>query len=366
MRIDTTEFSYIRKQYERKNMSKEFFWPETFCVVGDDIWFVYGKVCSLCKYSIKDNICEVIGALPVDNLTRECLFDTMIYNNDILFIIPCWADNIIIYNIKTKKTIVKELPGERNVKFNGAYLVNNNIICIPSVYPYIVSVDIRSYEVTFKCSIKKAMENEKIDYFNDSVMIDENTVIMVSPQCSCLFYYKIRDNVFEIKDIGIQAQGYNFIIKIYNKIVLCDDKGKKIYVYNLETEKVEKQYWPEGKELVALIAAGDNRVIIDDYNSSWMGMFDENLSLKMLSSVEVIHSRKLYGTYLVGKSTLYDENIIYFNNCDMSFNWVKEDKIERRLKIVIEDENREKISSYLKKMNIVRESYICTLKDFIK
>lgn len=346
-------------------MDKVFFWPSAFCVVDDDIWFVYGKICILCRYSIKKNECKVVGLLPENNLMQESLFDNLIYVDGRLFIIPCWGNNIVVYNIKENKFEIEELPKEQGLKFNNAFLLNNEVLCIPSMYSQIVSMDIHRYKISMKYDMKKIMEKEKIEYFNDSVMIDDNTVIMISPQSPMLFCYKIKENIIEKKDPEIPAQGYSFIVNLKNKLVLCDDKGKKIFIYDLESKRVEKQYWPEKRNLLALMAVNENRVIIDDYDSSWMGIYDEKLSIKGQNSVDKIENRKYYYTYLVGKSTRKGENAIYFNNCDMSFNWIENDQIVKSIKIYIDDESRKKISGYMKKMNIVNESYFCRLTDFI-
>lgn len=219
-------------------MNTEWFWPAAFCVDGDDIWFVYGAVCVLCKYSLALDKCYVIGEIPTNNTLQEGLFVKILKVGEKIFLIPCWAENIIVYDIKKNnfESIYLEGNGGK-LKFWEAYQVRDKIICIPGSYSQIVIVNATDLNIEKKHDISKVIQKDKIDYFNASVLIDDDEILMVSPQSSRIYVYDIEKDMFDRYEIDTNAEGFNFLVYLKDKAILCDDKRKGIYLYNLKTKK---------------------------------------------------------------------------------------------------------------------------------
>lgn len=348
---------------EESNIER-FFWASTFCMDEDNIWFIYGKVCVLCKYSLKDGKCHIIGKLPETNLTRESLFQKMILVNKKIFIIPCWAEKIVIYDIAKDEFVTLELDFCAGIKFNNAFYINDTIICCPSSYSSIISIDINTYQIRNMCKVKDHLIDKSIKFFNDSALVDHSRIVLVSPQSNRLYVYDYEKNKIDNTIVIEEAKGFNFVAKLGNKIVLCDDNNQQIYVYNFETRKIEKSGWPDDKKLVALIEIEGNRVGIDDYDSSWFGIYDEKLSLKMQDYSPMIPDREYYYSYLVGGAEKDRGETIYFNNCDASFNWLHDDEFLRKIRINISQENELAIRNIIKEQNKKIENCFCSLKDF--
>lgn len=346
-------------------MNTEWFWPATFCVDGDDIWFVYGKVCMLCKYSILDDKCQVVDEIPVNNPFQEGTFTKIIKVKEKLFFIPCWAENIIVYDTK-KNMFTKILSENRNImKFCMAYQVNNEIICIPSSYSEIVVIDTDKLNIIKRYDVSKEVQANNIKYFNSATLIDEKQVLMVSPQSSKIFVYNIERNKFENYEVDIDAVGFSYVIQLEDRMVLCDNASQKIYLYNLKMNKVESCYWPNNGKIVALYEMTENRFMIDDSETSWFGVIDKDFTVKMEGNVCDINDRDNYCRYLNGIGEKSRDEYIYFNNSDISFNWIKNDKIQRKRKINIGEEERLQIGKCVKKINLIKESFLYNLNDYI-
>ena len=128
---------------------------------------------------------------------------------------------------------------------------------------------------------------------------------------------------------------------------------------------IEKSGWPDDKKLVALIEIEGNRVGIDDYDSSWFGIYDEKLSLKMQDYFPIIPDREYYYSYLVGGAEKDRGETIYFNNCDTSFNWLHEDEVIQKIRLSISQENELVIRNNIREKNKKMENIFCSLKDFV-
>ena len=320
----------------------------------------------LCKYSLLSKECKVIGEIPVKNRMQEVLFIKMLKKDNHIFMIPSWADNIIIYDIKKDEFQILPLKKENKIKFCEAFMINDRLVCVPCTSNEIIIINTKDISIENKCDLSKLMISEKIEYFNDASLIDDNLIIMVSPQSAYIYEYNVKENSIKTCDIGSDAIGYSFIAKLKDRVALCDDKRKKILLYNINIGKIEGEYWPSNKKMLALHEMFGDRFMIDDYDSSWIGVVDENFIIRMEDKSALIQNRSNYYSYLNGINEKCGETNIYFDNCDASFNWISNDKIEKKIRIYIDEASRIRISKSILKEKIINESLICSLGDYLE
>ena len=78
-------------------------WPCAFCVDGDDIWFVHGKINALMHYNMRENHTYIVGTVPEEKMFREMLYSAVYKWNEKIYLIPCFARKLMVYNIKENK-----------------------------------------------------------------------------------------------------------------------------------------------------------------------------------------------------------------------------------------------------------------------
>lgn len=345
-----------------------YYWTLAFCIDNDTIWFIYGKQCILCKYIISKRVSKIIGAIPVNNPAQENLFQKLILADNKLFMIPCWANEIIVYDLEKEEFKIIKIRPFKGLKFCGAYVYKNKLICIPAAYEYVISIDIRDMNINYECSVKRIKEEEHIDYFNITDTLEKQKVILCSPQSDKIYIYDIEKQTLIGKTVCTEKNGksFEYVVCIDEQIVLCDNKNHEIITYNYSTKQVENIFWPSGKKTVAVLRLG-REIVIDDYGTSWVGIFDKDFELLTEIRNEIVKDRKYYYSYLIGSCESDESQNIYFNNCDMSFNWVKDGKIKKKLRLLISEEDRKYIKEnlYICKNVVDIENYFYRLDDFL-
>ena len=349
--------------------NKIYYWTSAFCVDNDTIWFVYGKLCILCKYTISTHVNKIIGAIPVDNPMQENLFQKLILANNKLFMIPCWANEIVVYDLEADRfDIIKIKPG-KGLKFSGAYVYKNKIICMPASYEYVVGIDIRDMKINYECNVKRIKEEEHIDYFNITDILGKQKIILCSPQSDKIGVYDTEKQTLIVENVCTDKNGksFEYVVCIDEQIVLCDNKKHEIITYNYRTKQVENIFWPFGKKTVAVLRAG-GEIVVDDYETAWAGIFNKNFELLTAIKNEIAKNRKYYYSYLIGSCESDGRQNIYFNNCDMTFNWLQDGKVKKKVRLLVSEEDRKYIKDkiYIFKSNLNIENYFYRLSDFLE
>lgn len=345
-----------------------YYWTSAFCINDDEIWFIYGKLCLLCKYTISTKVNKIIGVVPVDDPMKENLFQKVILAENKLFLIPCWANDIVVYDLKKNKFEIIKIKPQRGLKFSGAYVFKDKIVCLPASYEYVVGINIYDLTVNYEYSVKKIKQQDYIDYFNSTDKLEEQKIVLCSPQTDKIYCYDIERQILESKKIYKEKSGnkFEFILCIDNQIVLCDNKKHKILIYNYETKQLENIFWPVRKNLVAVFRL-DDKIIIDDYETSWVGIYNKKFELLAEVKDSITQNRKYYYSYLVGSCESNCGENIYFNNCDMSFNWICNGLPEEKVRLLLSETDREYIKKNLFMCeNIKKENYYYRLNDYLE
>lgn len=352
-----------------KNEKNIYYWTSAFCIDDDTIWFIYGKRCILCKYTISIDENQIIGVIPVANPTQENLFQKIILAQNKLFIIPCWANDIVVYDLTTDRFNIIKIKPCSGLKFSGAYVYKNKIVCIPASYEYVVSIDILDMKINYEYNVKRIKEEEHIDYFNITDILGKQKVILCSPQSDKIYIYDMEKQTLVGENVCTEKNGksFEYVVCIDEQIVLCDNKKHEIITYNYRTKREEYIFWPLGKKTVAVLRVG-SEIVIDDYETSWVGIFNKNFELLTEIKNEIVKNRKYYYSYLIGNCESDDRQNIYFNNCDMSFNWVQDGKIKKKVRLQMSEEDRKYIKEnlYITKNDINIENYFYRLNDFLE
>lgn len=348
-------------------MKKIYFWPSTFCIHADDIWFVYGHFAVLCKYSISNKQVTVVGKIPVNDMHQESLFLKIIYLEDKLFLIPCWANEIIVYDISDDTFETIGVATTEGLKFTDAYIYDGRIICIPYSYQAIVSINPEKLELSLEYSLKECFEKNNISYFNDSEMLDDKTVIMVSPSTNGVWLYSVEHRVLSCVYVGDGDDKYSSVAIAGQYIILCSNLSRKIYKYDLINRKIQATWWPSGRKAVKIMTYSDDAFVVDDIDSSWMGIYNVDFDELTCIVSETIKERENYCTFLVGIMEANKEIKIYFDNADATFLFFNEDFTYEQLSIKIDEEHKKLMQNIQYSLDAsVRECEMFSLESFLE
>lgn len=353
-----------------KEGNKLYYWTSTFCIDNDAIWFIYGKLCVLYKYTISTKENKIIGVVPVDNPMQENLFQKIILIKNKLFLIPCWANDIVTYDLTTDRFDTIKIKLCSGLKFSGAYVYKNKIICMPASYEYVVGINIYDLTIDYEYNVEKIKEQEHIEYFNLTDRLDNRKIALCSPQSGKIYIYDIEKRILKSESMCKGERGNEFILCIGGQmIVLCNNRNHQIVMYNYGTKQIENIFWPNGKKQVAIFRL-DDKIVIDDYETSWVGIYNKEFKLLTEAEDNIVKNRKYYYSYLVGSCESGCGQNIYFNNCDMSFNWFQNGLFKEKVHLPISerDKNYIKENLYLRDSvnNAEVENYFYRLSDFLE
>lgn len=345
-------------------MSKKFFWPSAFCVDGKNIWFVYGKVPVICLYNMEEKRVQIMAGIPVDNIFKESLYIKIIKKGKKLYLIPCWANAVYVYDI-SKNTFKKILVSSGSgMLFVNAFLIGDEVICVPGAYRGIICIDTCSDMVELKCEISNIMEEKGIIYFNSADCCD-GKILLASPQ-SCMGYvYDIQENSFYEMKICEKKCGYNSVV-IQNHLSFWNSlEDRCIRILDADFSYLGELNWPDDSRGGYLYPWGNDKVLLDGYSGAMGWIYTANDIFGMYQS-ERLQDRDGYYTYCEG---IYDRtNQMYFDNCAVAFFDLKkncyfrieisEEQINILKKIVAE--------AVSKKSDLILESYLYNLTNYLE
>ena len=128
-------------------------WPSAFYVDGDDIWFVHGKMSLLMKYCMKTQSLDEVELIPEDCFFQESLYRAIYKDKDRIYLIPCWARKIVIFDIEKKAFTSIQLDEIEKYKdvtlFCKCIKINNSLYCIPDSYRSIVKIELQSQKIAY-------------------------------------------------------------------------------------------------------------------------------------------------------------------------------------------------------------------------
>ena len=195
-------------------------WPCAFCVDGDDIWFVHGKINALMHYNMRENHTYIVGTVPEEKMFREMLYSAVYKWNEKIYLIPCFARKLMVYNIKENKfteILIQNIEkySEKGL-FERAYAKGKYLYCIPFLYEAIIKINMESEEIEYTVIGKMG------DIYITDVAKIENNIAAINVHNNQLLFYNMDTSVLEIKKLDEDRK----------KIVAIASMGDSLYLFN--------------------------------------------------------------------------------------------------------------------------------------
>lgn len=356
----------VQVHSENCNTENLKFWPSAFCVVDDDIWFVYGHICLLCKYNLKTHQTEIISQIPVKDIYRECLFLNINFYNNKLYLIPAWADSFVVYDIDNKDFSEIELPQKiEGLKFEKTYVVNDRIYCIPYSYPAIVEINPDNQKITDIFNLHSIMKSHNITMYHASVMVDKNTVAMVGLDTNHILMYNIKDKCNTIINVGSENNKYNYIAYIDDILYLSDNYSNQVVCYSIKYGKIIDSWWPGEQSKIAIKNFGSDKLLVNSYTLPWIGCYKCDFHVVFEEISDFSDGRSMYSNYLTCECKDYKDTVYYFNNADSSLTICCSDKKNRLHMYFTEQQLKYLEELEFKNSDFIKEDDIVSLKTFL-
>lgn len=248
-------------------------WPSAFCVDGEDVWFVHGKINALMRYNIEGNHTDFLGIIQGEDVFQTSPYKGVCKWGDSIFLIPGWAREIAVFSIEKQKFY--KLPLKNIEKYDGKLLFCNvytngkYLYCIPCFYEAILRIDMNSCDMQY-FYVNKILADQGDDslytYINDVTKIN-NDLIAVLAFTNQVLIFNMESEKICIKEIGSIEYRFTNISNIGNVLYLFNKANKAIITadYNSFVEKEKYQIAFEGTKMSSIQS---DFIILDSIDST--------------------------------------------------------------------------------------------------
>lgn len=357
----------VRTQHEIKAQDIPI-WPSAFCVDGDDIWFVHGKMNVLMRYSMKEEQTYVLGIISDTAVFQEKLYCGMHKWKNKIFIIPCWADEIIVYDIDNNQfqKIMIDHSEEyfSKILFIKSYMEEETIYCVPCYYHAIVKIDVKNNQITY---ITLGMDVKT--HINDAVWLN-NKIIGIYSCTDQLLVYDPKTNAIKLLKTGDLERQYNRITNIDNSLYLFDTQTRAIFEISGDMYDKERKLCDTYYEGAGVTAISSELLLVDSaqsYEMTIVNIYGEILFETENSSQ--VRRDDLFPTVQVGivNSDLNSNDLFYFSVATNNMSHLKCGKVEKQFIMSLSYDDFYKLKKLCAQglYSEIRENSICDLTEWI-
>ena len=322
-------------------------WPSAFCVDGDDIWFVHGMMNVLMRYDMREKYTYIIGTIPNEEMAKESLYKGIYKWNTKVFLIPCWAREIAIYDIQTEtftKIAVKEIENYDNkTLFQKLYVYGECLYCMPHYYNAILKINMTSLSTEY-INISEILEEQGISIcnvcVNDSVRV-ENEIICVLAYTNLALRYQMESDTMYVNDLGKSCRKFTNIANIKDSLYLFDKDQNTVIKIIKEDCSVEKELCTLPYNGIRMTSANSKLLIIDSSDDGNIHIIDaDEKTVFSCDDISRTTLRSLLSTYYSGVEGVIcreQDDSYYFNVAACLFYQFNRGKLDKQFSAIIDE-----------------------------
>lgn len=291
-------------------------WPCAFCVDGDDIWFVHGKINALMHYNMIENHTYIVGTVPEEKMFREMLYSAVYKWNEKIYLIPCFARKLMVYNIKENKfteILIQNIEkySEKGL-FERAYAKGKYLYCIPFLYEAIIKINMESEEIEYTVIGKMG------DIYITDVAKIENNIAAINVHNNQLLFYNMDTSVLEIKKLDEDRKKIVAIASMGDSLFLFNKSSQALIELNIKNMR-EREFNKIPYEAIKITTISSEFIMIDPTYDHEIKIIN-NRGEVIFETREMIENNKgsLYAIYYSGIDGLnsIDENVSFYFSRD--------------------------------------------------
>lgn len=214
-------------------------WPCAFCVDGDDIWFVHGKINLLMKYNKNVEKIEIIGTIPNESFFQVSLYQTIYKKENRIYFIPCWAREVAIFDVESNefsKIKLKEIDKYKGkLLFSKCFVEKHALYCIPYCYDSILKIDLNTQEINY-INISMYLGGRQNVYIDDAVRIN-GSIICVGDYLENILVFQLDKEKIKIETVNGEQGRYAKIEKLGDSLILFDANSNNIFFLSLDGKR---------------------------------------------------------------------------------------------------------------------------------
>jgi hypothetical protein len=323
-------------------------WPYTFCVDGDDIWFVHGKMNLLMKYSISQCHTSVLGVIPNKNMFYERLFIGICKYNNYVYLIPSGEKCILIYDADTQifeKIDIDNVENfENKALFSKIYTKGKELYCIPCYYNAILKIDMESKQVKYLL-----IQGGKA-YINDSTIVGDYIVAVYVYTNEILFCNIMNDTIL-LKRLGNKNRKYTNITNFQDKLYLYDQDTFSIIKMEGDNYEIEKNFCKIECNGIRMTSVLSDLIIIDPADRAELQVLDANKKMIFRSEkLDDFATSSLGSPYCNGvqsSNIKNNEHEFYFSRASYSMYQFGKGEEIKTFKMKLEKEELNKVLKHI-------------------
>lgn len=315
-------------------------WPSAFCVDGEDIWFVHGKINVLMRYNMREEHTYIVGAISDKVEFRGKLYCGMHKWKNKIFIIPCWAKEIIVYDIDNnqfQKILIDNSEAYfSKILFIKSYMKEEVIYCVPCHYHAIVKIDVKNNQVIY---VTIALDVNV--HINDAVWVN-NKIIGIYSCTDQLLVYDSKTDAVNLIRMGNSERQYNRITNIDDFLYLFDTHSRAIFEVSGEMYDKEKKICDTSYEGAGVTAISSELLLVDSAQGYEMKIV--NINGEIIFETENNHSVRIDDLFPVAQvgiasGDLDSNDLFYFSVATYNMNHLKCGKLEKQFNMSMRDDD---------------------------
>lgn len=322
-------------------------WPSAFCVDGDDIWFVHGKMSVLMKYSMKEKHTYVIGAIPNEEMFQESSYRGIYKWDNKIFLVPCGAREIAVYDSIDGKFIKIPLKNieryNKHILFCNVYEFGKYLYCIPYYYKAVLRIDLES-----SCVKYIPIEGSKGEYIGDATRVGNEIAAIYSGTNQALFLNVESDTVF-LGQLGSSTRRFTNITNIDNKLYLFDENTHSIIKVSGEKYSEEEEFRNTTYEAVKMARVFPDMFTVDSVSGNEMQVVNaKNEVIFQEGDESLIQQGSLGSIYYAGignDSYMGDTVSFYFSKSACSMYQFRSGSLEEQFTMFLDEDELSKLSN---------------------
>lgn len=120
---------------------------------GEMLYFFSHEINVLYSYNLEKNEMEILGSVPEKGVLQEFVSTSIEYFENKIYVIPLNINKLWVFDLKTRKWNALDFLKERykniGIKFWRSYIFEQKLYMFGCRIPYIVCIDLISYEVIY-------------------------------------------------------------------------------------------------------------------------------------------------------------------------------------------------------------------------
>ncbi|WP_026670906.1 hypothetical protein [Butyrivibrio sp. AE3006] len=314
-------------------MANILVWPCATFKEDEYLWIFHGKINALFRYNLMKEKLEYMASLVDEKSVQESLMCQIVKVSKKIYLIPHWGNHIHLYDVTLGRDTIIHLRNEEKYRgkrlFCAAYLLNNQIYCVPDSYNYFIAINPENNEIYYLFDVKKQLSDYGIDmkYITSSTINLQQEIYAVMADSNLLIKLDYEKKCFSlIKPINEKSI-------ISHLVFLNGCKYAIEYGYDGEKRRVVRlEDGCEIYEVNSFITFGvlKDCILVDSVHENWMEVIDEHGKVIQKISEEKLLGYPMLYSYNHGILVGNEQKDYYFSRRTNKIMKVSNDKIFTR------------------------------------